>query len=51
MMLPTFNTGVTLEMEPLTGDCQELWDGVKEITTEPKEIIQFILKWTGDNLF
>ena len=46
-----FNTGVPLEMEPLTGDCQELWDGVKEITTEPKEIIQLILKWTGGQPF
>ena len=46
-----FNTGVPLEMEPLTGDCQELWDGVKEITTEPKEITQLILKWTGGQPF
>ncbi len=46
-----FNVGDRLEIEPLTGDCQELWSGIGEIINQPKQVIQLILQWTGGQPF
>ncbi|GGA33818.1 hypothetical protein [Okeania sp. KiyG1] len=46
-----FNIGNYLEIEPLVGNCQELWGGIEEITTEPKLVIELILQWTGEQPF
>ena len=46
-----FNVGDRLEIGPLTGECQELWGGIAEITEEVKEAIATILKWTGGQPF
>jgi len=42
------NTGTWVELEGLQeANCQPLWPGIEHITSNPKKVIHFILKWTG----
>lgn len=47
----TFNVGDRLEIGPLTGECQELWGGIEQVTGEAKEAIAAILKYSGGQPF